>query len=62
MEHLHLRDIVLDGVDVVPPVHAVLDRMADLCERVRSGTWTGYTGKRIRTWSTSESAVRISGR
>jgi glucose-6-phosphate isomerase len=40
--------IVVDGEDVVPQVHAVLDRMADFSERVRSGAWKGYTGKRIR--------------
>jgi len=40
--------IVLDGNDVVPQVHAVLERMAAFCERVRSGAWTGHTGKRIR--------------
>ena len=37
-----------DGVDVVPQVHAVLDRMAAFAERVRSGEWKGFTGKRIR--------------
>jgi len=44
------RDAVIrvDGVDVVPAVHAVLDRMAVVAERVRSGAWTGHTGKRIR--------------
>src|ERR1700675_4893614 len=42
------EQIVVDGVDVVPEVHAVLDQMADFSNRVRSGTWTGYTGKRIR--------------
>jgi glucose-6-phosphate isomerase len=40
--------IVVDGEDVVPGVHAVLERMADFSERVRSGAWTGFTGKRIR--------------
>ena len=40
--------IALDGVDVVPQVHAVLERMADFAERVRSGAWTGHTGRRIR--------------
>ena len=40
--------IVVDGVDVVPEVHAVLDKMAGLADKVRSGAWTGYTGKRIR--------------
>ena len=37
-----------DRRDVVVDVHAVLERMAGFCERVRSGAWTGYTGKRIR--------------
>ena len=41
--------IVLDGVDVVAQVHAALDRMADLAERIRSGRWLGHTGRRIRT-------------
>ncbi len=40
--------ILVDGRDVVPDVHAVLDRMAAFAERVRGGTWTGYTGKPIR--------------
>jgi glucose-6-phosphate isomerase len=40
--------IVVDGQDVVPDVHAVLDRMAAFADRVRSGTWTGHTGKPIR--------------
>jgi glucose-6-phosphate isomerase len=40
--------IVVDGENVVPAVHAVLDRMASFCERVRSGRWLGHTGKRIR--------------
>jgi glucose-6-phosphate isomerase len=39
--------IVIDGGDVVPDVHAVLDKMADFAERVRSGAWQGHTGKRI---------------
>ncbi|MEV5811302.1 glucose-6-phosphate isomerase [Streptomyces mutabilis] len=44
------RDAVIevDGENVVPKVHAVLDRMADFADRVRSGEWTGHTGKRIR--------------
>ena len=44
------RDAVIevDGENVVPGVHAVLDRMAAFAERVRSGEWTGHTGKRIR--------------
>jgi glucose-6-phosphate isomerase len=40
--------IRVDGADVVPEVHAVLDRMAAFSERVRSGAWTGHTGKPIR--------------
>src|SRR6267143_636246 len=40
--------IVVDGEDVVPQVHAVLDRMGDFSNRVRSGTWKGHTGKPIR--------------
>jgi glucose-6-phosphate isomerase len=51
--HVALRapkgtQILVDGVDVVPEVHAVLDKMAEFAERVRSGTWKGHTGKRIR--------------
>ncbi|HSB82658.1 MAG TPA: glucose-6-phosphate isomerase, partial [Candidatus Methylomirabilis sp.] len=40
--------IVVDGEDVVPQVHAVIDRMADFAHRVRSGVWTGHSGKRIK--------------
>src|SRR5881409_302666 len=40
--------IVVDGKDVVFDVHAVLARMADFAEQVRSGSWRGHTGKRIR--------------
>src|SRR6266851_311789 len=51
--HVALRapkgeSIVVDGVNVVPEVHAVLDKMAGFCTRVRSGAWKGHTGKRIR--------------
>jgi glucose-6-phosphate isomerase len=51
--HVALRapreaSIVVDGHDVVPDVHDVLDKMADFSNRVRSGAWKGYTGKRIR--------------
>ena len=51
--HMALRaprgqSIVVDGKDVVPEVHAVLDRMADFATRVRDGRWKGHTGKRIR--------------
>jgi len=42
------QSIVVDGENVVPQVHAVLDKMAAFSERVRSGEWKGYTGKRIR--------------
>jgi glucose-6-phosphate isomerase len=44
------RDAVIevDGENVVPAVHAVLDKMASFAEQVRSGAWTGHTGKRIR--------------
>ena len=51
--HVALRapqgaSIVVDGRNVVPQVHAVLDKMRDFAERVRSGRWTGYSGKPIR--------------
>ena len=51
--HVALRaprdaSILVDGVDVVPQVHAVLDRMSDFAGRVRSGEWRGHTGRRIR--------------
>src|SRR5262245_38392075 len=51
--HVALRapkgaSIVVDGENVIPAVHLVLDKMADFCDRVRSGTWKGHTGKRIR--------------
>jgi glucose-6-phosphate isomerase len=39
--------ILVDGVNVVPEVHAVLDKMASFAESIRSGAWLGYTGKRI---------------
>ncbi len=53
MLHVALRapvgaSILVDGEDVVPGVHAVLDRMTDFANRVRSGAWTGQTGKPIR--------------
>ncbi|HZU66121.1 MAG TPA: glucose-6-phosphate isomerase [Ktedonobacteraceae bacterium] len=40
--------IMVDGENVVPEVHKVLDKMTDFSNRVRSGEWKGYTGKRIR--------------
>jgi len=51
--HVALRapkgaSIVVDGADVVPQVHAVLERMSAFAQRVRSGDWKGHTGKRIR--------------
>jgi glucose-6-phosphate isomerase len=51
--HVALRaprgtSIVVDGVDVVPQVHAVLDAMAGFSDRVRGGAWIGHTGRRIR--------------
>jgi len=51
--HVALRaprgaSIVVDGEDVVPQVHAVLDKMVDFSNRVRSGAWKGHTGQRIR--------------
>ncbi len=42
------QPILVDGKDVVPEVHAVLDRMAEFATRVRDGRWKGHTGKRIR--------------
>jgi len=51
--HVALRapkgaSIVVDGENVVPEVHAVLDKMSDFSDRVRRGDWKGHTGKRIR--------------
>jgi glucose-6-phosphate isomerase len=51
--HVALRaprgeQILMDGKDVGPEVHAVLDRMAAFSDKVRTGAWTGHTGKRIR--------------
>ncbi len=51
--HVALRaprtsQILVDGTDVVPQVHDVLDRMSAFADRVRSGAWTGHTGRRIR--------------
>jgi len=42
------QSIIVDGKDVVPPVHQVLEKMAGFAARVRSGEWKGHTGKRIR--------------
>ncbi len=51
--HVALRaprgaSILVDGKNVVPEVHAVLDKMGDFANRVRSGQWKGHSGKRIR--------------
>src|SRR6201997_4533668 len=51
--HVALRaprgaSIMHDGRNVVPEVHAVLDKMAAFADRLRSGAWKGHTGKRIR--------------
>jgi glucose-6-phosphate isomerase len=51
--HIALRapkgeSIVVDGEDVVPQVHAVLDKMAAFADQIRSGAWLGHSGKRIR--------------
>jgi glucose-6-phosphate isomerase len=51
--HVALRmprsvSLVVDGTDVVREVHEVLDRMSDFADKVRSGDWKGFTGKRIR--------------
>ena len=51
--HVALRmpqgaSLLVDGVDVVAEVHQVLDRMASFADRVRSGEWTGHTGRPIR--------------
>ena len=51
--HVALRapreaEIMVDGQNVVPEVHAVLDKMGHFAERVRSGAWRGHTGKRIK--------------
>ena len=54
--------IRVDGQDVVPEVHRVLDRMAAFCGRVLSGEWKGHTGQPIRNVSTSASGVRTSDR
>ncbi len=52
--HIALRaprgeSIVLDGHEVVPDVHAVLDRMAAFADQIRDGRWRGHTGRRMRT-------------
>lgn len=52
--HVALRNrsnepVMVDGMNVMPEINRVLDQMASFSERVRSGEWAGYTGKRIRT-------------
>ncbi len=52
--HVALRaprhaSFLVDGRDVVPQVHTVLDKMSDFCERVRSGVWKGHTSRKIRS-------------
>ncbi|MGH7178736.1 MAG: glucose-6-phosphate isomerase, partial [Tepidisphaeraceae bacterium] len=52
--HVALRapkgaSVMVDGKNVVPEVHAILDKMSDFSNRVRSGVWKGHTGKRIRS-------------
>ena len=51
--HVALRaprgaSVFVDGENVVPQIHAVIDKMAQFCNRVRRGEWKGHTGKRIR--------------
>jgi glucose-6-phosphate isomerase len=51
--HVALRaprsaSIIVDGENVIPEVHAVLDKMSGFADRIRSGAWKGHTGKRIR--------------
>ena len=65
--HVALRapkgaSIVVDGENVVPGVHAVLDKMADFCNRVRSGDWRATPASASATSSTSASAAPISAR
>ncbi len=42
------QKIFVDGVDVVAEVHTVLNKMSVFANRIRTGAWTGHTGKRIR--------------
>jgi len=45
---MHDESIMVDGVNVVPEVHTVLNQMSAFADQVRGGGWAGYTGKRIR--------------
>jgi glucose-6-phosphate isomerase len=65
--HVALRapkkhSIIVDGEDIVPQVHAVLEKMTDFSDRLRSGQWKGYTGKPIRNSSISASGGLTWGR
>ena len=65
--HVALRapkgtSIVVDGEDVVPDVHRVLERMADFAAACAADEWKGHTGRRYATSSTSASAARTWGR
>jgi len=51
------KEIFVDGENVVPAVHAVLDKISDFSSRVRSGEWVGATGKRL----TSVVSIGIGG-
>jgi glucose-6-phosphate isomerase len=60
--HVALRaprdaSILVDGKNVVPEVHAVLDKMAGFCDAVRSGQWKGHTGKPIRAVVSTDSLI-----
>ncbi len=56
------ESLVVDGVDVAVEVHAVLDRMAAFCDRVRRGSGSGPPGSRSAPWSTSASVAPTSVR
>ena len=55
------QQLTVDGQNVVRDVHAVLDHMGDISDRIRNGSWVGATGERIRPWSTSASVDRTLG-
>jgi len=65
--HVALRapreaSIIVDGYNIVPDVHRILDKMAEFCRSIRLGERKGHTGKRIRNVVTLESAVPILAR